>query len=104
MIYSDLPLEEAVRWRDLQVLQSVPCYAGKTVYDAYRHIPVTYIYCSKDKVLTPDFQQERIEFLQKAAKEFDLRRLETGHCPNVSKPEETARVICDAIERKAVAT
>ena len=100
MIFSDLPLEEALTWQGRLSLQSTICYAGKAVYDAYRHIPVSYIFCAGDKVLPPDFQQGRIDFLKKEAKELDLFCLETGHCPNVSEPEATARVICDAVERK----
>lgn len=104
MIFSDLPLEEALAWQGRQSLQSRVCYAGKAVYDAYRHIPVSYIFCAGDKVLPPEFQQGRIDFLKKEARELDLFCLETGHCPNVSEPEATATVICDAIERKMVVT
>ncbi|KIW13637.1 hypothetical protein PV08_08828 [Exophiala spinifera] len=99
-IFSDLPLEEALTWQTRQSLQSAICYTGKAVYPAYRYVPVSYIFCSGDKVLTPEFQQGRIDFLKKEAKEFDLLRLETGHCPNVSEPEATAKVICEAINKK----
>ncbi|KIW37879.1 uncharacterized protein PV06_09861 [Exophiala oligosperma] len=99
-IFSDIPQEEALKWQSRQSLQSTICYAGKAVYPAYRDVPVSYIFYSGDKVLTPEFQQGRIDFLKKEAKEFDLLRLETGHCPNVSEPEATAKIICEAINKK----
>ncbi|KAJ9602328.1 hypothetical protein H2200_013183 [Cladophialophora chaetospira] len=98
-VFSDLPLEEALLWQSRQSLQSAICYTGKCVYDAYRHIPITYIICTQDEVLTPEFQEGRVEFLRKEAKELDVVRMETGHCPNISALEETARVIVGAIEK-----
>lgn len=92
-------MEEALLWQSRQSLQSAICYTGKCVYGAYRDIPVTYIFCSKDEVLTPEFQEGRIELLRKEAKELDVVRMDTGHCPNVSKLEETVRVIVEAIKK-----
>ncbi len=98
-VFSDLPLEEALLWQSRQSLQSAICYTGKCVYDAYRHIPVTYIVCTADEVLTPEFQKGRVEFLKKEGMDVDVVKMETGHCPNVSKLEETVEVIVQAIER-----
>ncbi len=69
------------------------------MYDAYRHIPVTYIVCAGDQVLTPEFQLGRVELLREQAKELDVVTMDTGHCPNISKVEETAEVIVQAIEK-----
>jgi hypothetical protein len=59
---------------------------------------VTFIICTEDQVLTLEFQLGRVEFLKKEGKEVDVLRMQTGHCPNVSDVEQTARVIVQAIE------
>ena len=58
---------------------------------------MTFIICTEDQVLTPEFQEGRVEFLKKEAKSIDVVRMKTGHCPNVSKVEETAEVVVQAI-------
>jgi predicted esterase len=76
---------------------------GKCVYDAYAHIPTTYIVCTEDEILPVDFQQGRIEFLHGQGVEVDVRTMKTGHCPNVSALEETAEVVVRAIEGREAA-
>ena len=98
-VFSDLPLEEALHWQSKQSLQSAICYQGKCVYDAYRHIPVTFILCTEDQILTYKFQLERVEMLKKAGGKVEVLTMRTGHCPNVSDVEQTARTIVQAIEK-----
>ena len=98
-IFSDLPLEEAMQSIHRMSLQSTRSFTEKTVHDAYRHVPVSYILCTGDAVLPPAFQQERIDFLQQESRhKVGVWLLDTGHCPNVSAPEKAAKVISDAAQ------
>jgi hypothetical protein len=103
MVFSSLPTEEALKWQSQMALQSALCYEGKNLYDAYRHIPTAYIFCSEDKILTPGFQLERIEFLKRACLEggrsLQVLEMKADHCPNVSALDETAEKIVQAIEK-----
>ena len=79
--------------------QSAGSFTDKSTHDAYRHIPVSWILCEQDAVLTPEWQLGRIEFLKSAREDgkVEVVRYDAGHCPNVSDPEGTARVILRAI-------
>ena len=101
-VFSDLPLEEGLKWVGRMSLQSARSFGDKSVHPAYCYIPVSYILCTKDAVLTPKFQQERVDFLElESGMKVDVLRLDGGHCPNASMPEQTARLISDAIEGNA---
>ena len=101
-VFSDLPHEEGLKWVQRMSMQSSRSFGDKARYDAYRQIPVTYILCTKDEILPPDFQRERIEFLKGASGgNLDTFELDVGHCPNASAPEKTAHLVHRAIIGKA---
>jgi pimeloyl-ACP methyl ester carboxylesterase len=56
---------------------------------AWPAVPASYIVCTEDRTITPAWQR-------KAAREWlsvDPVELSSGHCPNVSRPEELADVL-----------
>ena len=79
--------------------QSAQVFSDTVTYDAYRHIPVSYILCERDAVLLPEWQKGRIDFLKKARADGEVKivRFDTGHCPNVSEPEAAARKVVEAL-------
>lgn len=82
-------------------MQSSRSFTDKVLHDAYRYIPVTYIICTRDEILPPDFQRERIEFHREAkGGDIDTFELDVGHCPNVTAPEKTADMVRRAVEGK----
>ena len=101
-VFSDLPHEKGLEWVGRMSLQSSRSFTDEVLYDSYRHIPVTYILCTRDEILPPKFQEERIEFLKEATGgKVDTFELNVGHCPNASAPEETAELVHRAIVGKA---
>lgn len=78
-------------------------FSDKIQHAAYLQNPVTWIFCTKDQVLTPSFQRGCIEFIEheKQGEKVDVVELEVGHCPNVSATELTAKTIVEAVERNA---
>jgi pimeloyl-ACP methyl ester carboxylesterase len=79
--------------------QSTKVFTEKVTYDAYRHIPVSYIFCERDNVLLPWWQEGRIEFLKNARADGQVKvvKFDTGHCPNISEPEAAAKKVLEAL-------
>ncbi|KIV88506.1 hypothetical protein PV10_08187 [Exophiala mesophila] len=96
--FSDLPLEEAIEWGKKMSKQSAVSFSNELTYPGYKYVPVSYIFCEQDQILRPDFQTSVIAGIEKmSGNKVDVRRLNTGHCPNVSNPLGTAKVIAEAI-------
>ncbi|EXJ77784.1 hypothetical protein A1O3_10013, partial [Capronia epimyces CBS 606.96] len=45
--------------------QSIPSFAGKLTHAAYKCIPVSYIVCEHDLILTPEVQRSFIATIEK---------------------------------------
>jgi len=102
MVYSDMPLAQALEWVSQMWPHSARSFTDKIQGAGYLHSPVTYILCTKDEVLLPSFQRERIELIEREkGKKIDVVELDVGHCPNVSATELTARTVVEAIVRDA---
>lgn len=87
-ILSGLPGEEAIKYADQIDVHSAISFAGKLSYAPFKHVPITYLFCSEDKVVLPETQQKMISKVEKdAGVKFDVRTLPTDHCPNASAPE-----------------
>lgn len=96
--FSDLPIEEAIEWGMKMSKQSVVSFSNELTYAGYKYVPVSYIFCEQDRILRPDFQRNVIAGIEKlSGNKVDVRRLDAGHCPNVSNPVGTAKVIAEAI-------
>ena|ERR1700744_1658669 len=102
LTFSDLPYEEAKEWVRRMPYHSASSFDGKLSYPGYNNIPVSYIFCEKDVILPPEFQSSVIEGIEReSGKKVDVHNLNTGHCPNVSAPEELAMVVVRAIATAA---
>lgn len=62
----------------------------------YLDIPVSYIFCEKDLVVSTEKQQGFINVVKEATgKEVHVVKLDAGHCPNWSMPEKLGDVIAE---------
>jgi hypothetical protein len=94
LVYSDLPLEEGIKWISKMEEHSSGSFDGKLTYPAYKHIPVTYLVCEGDKVITPDLQRQMVEVARKEEKaDIDVMFCSAGHGVNISMPEAVVEVI-----------
>jgi predicted esterase len=100
VVYSDLPLPTAVEWTSKFVEHSSVSFDGKLTYPAYKYIPVTYLVCEDDKVISPEMQRSMIEAAKEDGLEIDVRTCSAGHGVNVSATEELVKVIRAAAEEK----
>jgi hypothetical protein len=67
---------------------------------AYTELPVSYIFCEKDLIVSPEKQRAFIKVLEEAqGKEIHVVSLDTGHCPNWTMPEKLGDVIAELAEK-----
>lgn len=69
-------------------------FDGKLTYPAYNYIPVRYLVCEGDKVITPELQRRIVGTARRdIAAGVDAVFYSGGHCVNISMPEAIVEVI-----------
>ena len=92
--FSDLPESEGLAWASKMLEQSTAISTAILTYPAYKHIPVTYLVCERDKVLHPEYQRAMVGMVAKeSGREVDVQSCSSGHCPNASMPERVVEVV-----------
>lgn len=94
-MYNDLPADEAAYWAERVIAQSGAVKETAVERCAYTYLPSTYVVCMGDKAVPPQVQEM---FARLAGSE--VRRIESGHSPMLSRPDEVATLV----EEAAVAT
>ena len=98
VIYNDLPEKEAVKWADRGKCHSTTSFLDPLTFSAVDHVPITYIHTERDNILIPEYQKACVKKLRaRNAKNVSTVSINTGHMPNVTAPEVTAKGIIDAI-------
>ncbi|KEF56427.1 uncharacterized protein A1O9_08008 [Exophiala aquamarina CBS 119918] len=99
LTFSELPLEKSIEEVKKMSRHSAVSFVGELTYPAYKHVPVSWVFCEKDVILPPDFQNKGIENIEKESgrKVNVIRMPDSDHCPNVCQPIELATAIRDAI-------
>lgn len=88
-VCNDLPFAQAYQNALQLPHHSAISFHSPVTQASYKDIPSTYIFCERDLVIAPDVQQRFIETIKEVSgREVDVKRLDTGHCPNWSRPEE----------------
>ncbi|GAM84536.1 hypothetical protein ANO11243_025320 [Dothideomycetidae sp. 11243] len=77
-------------------IQNRSAFQSKTSWEAYREISSTYLLTEKDNAMLPESQEKLIEL----GGFKEVFRIQAGHSPWLSKPEETLQAILAAIEGK----
>jgi hypothetical protein len=94
----DISLEEGRKILNDMPLQSTISFRGKLTYPGYKYVPVSWVLCEKDVILTPKFQQDCIDMIeQESGNKVYVVNMVVGHGPNHTKPKETADAIIEAI-------
>lgn len=88
VLFNDVPHEEAQKWADKIYPEPTAGWEKPLAYMGWRDIPSHYIICEKDRLVPPGVQ----ESLGKLAGST-LVRMNAGHFPQISQPEELARII-----------
>jgi hypothetical protein len=83
--FSDLPLEEAVAWNSKFALHSAVSFINPLTHAGYKDVPVSYLICEEDRVVTPEIQRQEIEMIEKeTGNKVDVTSIKAGHCPTAS--------------------
>lgn len=60
---------------------------------AWRDGLVTYIHTTADMTVPLDYQKVFVKRMRDAGVEVQCVSIETGHCPNLTRPEEVAKIV-----------
>jgi hypothetical protein len=97
-VYNDMPLAKAQSFIPKMSPQSVKSFNDKIVSDSYKHMPMTYVLCTRDNCLTPEWQEGRVAWLNSQRQDpLETVRLDADHFPQLGATEATAKVIADVI-------
>jgi hypothetical protein len=100
-MFSDLPLRDGVRHAARMTTYSIPAFSNpQSELSAYdKAIPSTFLFCTMNQVLPPEFQLRRIEILRKQSgvDRDQVIELKAGHCPNASMPDQVAKIASDVL-------
>jgi hypothetical protein len=102
--FSDLPLDQGIDLVKEFTWHSASSFAGPCTYAGYEDAAnVAFIFCEKDETIKPAFQEKMIREAgeargKKGGSEIKVFRLDSGHCPNASKPREVAELVVKAVE------
>ncbi|KAJ4117601.1 hypothetical protein NW768_010968 [Fusarium equiseti] len=99
MLYHDLPRSEAealVTKLTEQALTSVTD-GYELAYEGWKDVPVWYIITTEDRALPVEVQRMFADSAEKAGAKLTRREIASSHSPMLSKPEETANHLEDAV-------
>jgi pimeloyl-ACP methyl ester carboxylesterase len=91
---NDMPFDLAYEYAIGLAHHSSASFIEDVTQTAYTEVPVSYILCEQDLVVSPEMQKGFVKVIEEArGEEVHVVRLASGHCPNWSRPEELAGVI-----------
>jgi pimeloyl-ACP methyl ester carboxylesterase len=100
MFYHDLPEEEGKEWVGKLMNHSLKTLTegGEHGYAGWMDVPVWYIATTEDKSLPIEAQRMFVQMAKDAGGDVTLREVESSHSPMLSRPEETAGIVFDAVK------
>ncbi|KIW72960.1 hypothetical protein PV04_01117 [Phialophora macrospora] len=100
MFYHDLPEQEGKEWVKKLTPHSLKTLTegGEHTYAGWMDVPVWYIATTEDKALAVEMQRLFVKMANDAGGNVTLREVQTSHSPMLSRPEETADLIVQAVK------
>lgn len=100
LFYHDLPAEEAEYWVSQLTPQSLKALfeGGEFAYAGWRDVPAWYIGTVEDRGLPVAAQRMVVGMAREMGGHVEHRELPTSHSPFLSRPEETAGIVVEAVE------
>lgn len=99
LVCNDLPYAQAYENALKLPHHSAVSFQSEVTQASYKDIPATYIYCERDVVINPETQQRFIDTIEEVSgKKVDVKKIDAGHCPTWSKPEELLTLMIEAAE------
>jgi len=100
MFYHDLPEEEGKEWVSKLTDQSLKTLTegGEHAYAGWQDVPSWYIATVQDKSLPIEAQRYFVQVAKDAGADVTLKEVESSHSPMLSRPQETADIIVEAVK------
>ena len=100
LFYHDLPADEGEYWASQLTPQSLKSLfeGGEFAYAGWKDVPVWYLGTTEDQGNPVAAQRINIGFGREMGAHVEHRELPTSHSPFLSRPEETAQILLDAVE------
>lgn len=100
LFHHDLPEEEGKIWVDRLVPHSNRAFTegGELIYMAWMYVPVWFLMTKDDRALPLEVQKMMLQAVKGAYADVTVKEVESGHSPMLSRPEETADFIREAVE------
>ncbi|KAH7123758.1 Alpha/beta hydrolase fold-1 [Dendryphion nanum] len=89
LIYNDLSEAEQQYWQSQLQTQDMATFHAKTTAASWQNIPTSYLLCENDMAIPAELQERMALSVKEAGAEIEVTRLESGHSPFLSKPDET---------------
>jgi hypothetical protein len=100
MTFSDLPFDEAMEWAEKFPQHSAVSFAGEVTYAGYKEVPISYLLCLKDLVITEKMQRAGIELIEQASgTKVDVTEIEACHAPSAKYPEKVMEWFVDVLNK-----
>lgn len=99
-VCNDLPYAQAYE-NTLQLPHhSAASFQSEVTQTSYKDIPLTYIFCEKDMVISPEIQQRFIDTIEEVSgNKVDVKKIDAGHVPMWSKPDELLKLLVDSAQQ-----
>lgn len=96
IFYNDIPEDDVKQLVRQLKPQSYRVMHSPLTFAAWKHVPWTYLYCSRDKAIPPEIQKMMVEG---TAAGYGIRtdEIDAGHSPQLTKPNEVAESVAKAI-------
>lgn len=79
--YFDLPATEALKWAAALRPHALLSMGVPATGAAWLEVPSTYLICTKDNAITPEFQRKMVERAQAEGANMRTVEMKTGHSP-----------------------
>lgn len=94
-VCNDLPYAEAYEHALKLPHHSAISFRSAATQASFKDIPSTYIFCERDLIIAPEMQERFIETMREEGGQVEVKRLDSGHCPNWSRPEELSKLLLE---------
>ena len=99
MFYHDLNEADANKCASMLVPHSIAAFVEPVTETSWRELPVTYLYCTEDRVLWYDWQVEQVRAMREQGGDVRTETFRASHSPYLSMPGE----VVEAIQRASAA-
>jgi pimeloyl-ACP methyl ester carboxylesterase len=100
VFYADLPKAEGKEWVQKLTDQSLKTLTegGECGYPGWRDVPVWYVVTTQDKGLPAEVQKMFIQMAKDGGGDVTSREVDSSHSPMLSRPDETAAIVAEAVK------